>query len=80
MLVKTGPNAVKSSEGYQVAIVKRFELSYEDEFGKRTVPIEPMADGELVVSVSSAEGERRAVLSARISEALDYLGIRHRLD
>jgi len=80
MLTKTGPNAVQSSDGFKVAIVKRCELHYEDQAGKTVVPTEPMADGQLVVSASTIATERRRVLTDRISAALDFLGIRHRFD
>jgi hypothetical protein len=80
MFTKTGPNSVQSSGGFRIAIVKRFELHYDDETGKTAVPIEPMADGELVVSASSIAADRREPLKDRISAALDFLGIRHRFD
>jgi len=80
MLTKTGPNSVQSPDGFKIAIVKRFEIHYEDQTGKTVVPIEPMADGELVVTASIIPTVRRQVLVDRISAALDFLGIRHRFD
>ena len=80
MFTKTGPNTVQSCDGFKVAIVRRFELRYEDRNGGVTVPIEPMEDGELVVSASTILGDRRAELRDRISAALDFLGILHRFD
>ncbi len=80
MFTKTGPNAVQSSDGFKVAIVKRFELHYDDQAGKAVVPIEPMADGELVVSASAIAADRRQLLKDRITASLDFLGISHRFD
>jgi hypothetical protein len=80
MFTKIGPNAVQSSDGFKVAIIKRFELYYDDANGKTVVPIEPMADGELVVSGSTVAPDRRPMLTERISSALDFLGIHHRFD
>jgi hypothetical protein len=39
-----------------------------------------MADGELVVSTSAISRDRQTQAGRRISEALDFLGIMHRLD
>jgi hypothetical protein len=80
MFTKTGPNAVQSFDGFKVAIARRFELVYEDEDSKTVVPIEPMVDGELIVSTSTIPSERRKQLSERISAALNFLSIQHRFD
>jgi hypothetical protein len=63
-----------------VSIVKRFELHYEDELGQRVVPIEPMADGELVVSTSAISADQSSIIKERISAALSFLGVIHRFD
>jgi hypothetical protein len=80
MITRTAPNAVQSSDGFKVMIAKRFELHYEDGNGKVVVPIETMEDGELVVSASTISGDRRKLVSERISASLDFLGIQHRFD
>lgn len=77
MFTKIGPNEVRSSDGYRVAVAKRLELHYEDQLGLTVVAIEPMSDGELVVGRSAIEAGRRSVITDRIDKALSFLGITH---
>jgi hypothetical protein len=80
MFTRTGPNAVHNSDGFTVMIAKRFELHYVDQVGAVIVPVEPMTNGELVVSVSTIAGVGNERIKERISAALNFLGIQHRFD
>lgn len=68
----------RSSEGYAVRIVGRYDLQYEDEFGLQHIFVEPMADWtDIVVDTSQvvATPERsHAEIVDRLRRAFAYCG------
>lgn len=80
MFTRTGPSSARHDSGYEVRIVKRHELHYQEGPDLIRIAIEAMADGVLVVSTSVLPPLVRDQVRAGVSAALDFLDVEHTFD
>jgi len=74
---KTGPNAARSSAGYEVRIAKRCLLEITEGASVTEIPIEIMTDRVIEVATSTLDAAVRAEAQRRVSAALGFLNIPH---
>jgi hypothetical protein len=72
---KTGPNAARSSAGYEVRIVKRYLLNIIEDSKITEVPIEIMTNNMIEVATKPFDADKRSEIERRVSAAFDFLNI-----
>ena len=74
---KTGPNAARSSAGYEVRIAKRYLLKITEDVAVTDIPIEIMTDRVIEVATSTLDAAIRDEAQRRVAAAFEFLSIPH---
>jgi len=71
------PNSAESTEGYSIRILYRHSLEYTE--GDKTIVIGIETYGPLAVYASQLNVPNKLLVTARVSAALDHLGVEHEM-